>query len=389
MGIFFSSTSSSDKIRRQEELDRISGLNTQQFVKELKDMVSQFIISGDFQNYFKSTGTAKNQCNKILLLLEQLSGGDFYKINEFYRTIGTIDNINRLTENESKKQFICSQIMAYYRKVYDIYQAIEKVFNLTGIDKRDNKERNILAFNTKSNIEHAEFKLFNNLCQQRIDVLNNIFTKNFSGRTRSNQLDFQEDNKKKLCNLSKSLSKNTGINYMETLYNDVYNLNSKKFEKKSENIQKIYNQDLKKFENEMLKISQKDTSQQVRNFSDITIGKLPENIFCGKKMDDIPIDVNDSNYTDFEERVRKMESNYHYYLRELNDILHTLFTRSKGKYVLNPNLKKIDVDKLGDRTSLTIQNMYVRCEFDYIKSLKKLEAIVETGQARRNMAYAG
>ena len=130
MGIFFSSTSS-DKIRRQEELDRIRGLNTEQFVKELKTMVSQFIISGDFQSYVKSTSTAKNQCNKILLLLEQLSGGDFYKINEFYKTIGNIDSSNRLNENERRKQVICSQIMAYYRKVYDIYQAIEKVFDLT------------------------------------------------------------------------------------------------------------------------------------------------------------------------------------------------------------------------------------------------------------------
>lgn len=383
MGIFFSSTSSSDKIRRQE-FDRISGLNTDDFVKELQDIVSQFIISGDFQNYFKSTGTAKNQCNKILLLLEQLSGGDFYKINVFYKTIGNIDN-KRLNENETRKQLICSQIMAYYRKVHDIYEAIEKVFNLTGTDRKDNKEKNILKYNTMTNIEHSNFKLFNNLCQQRIDILNNIFTKHYSSG--NNQLEFQEDNKKKLCNLSKSLSDRTGIDYMETLYNDEYDLSSKKFEKKSENLQKIYNRDLQKFQNEMLKISPKDSSQQARKFSDITIGKLPKNIFCGKTMNNILIDVNDSNYTDFEERVRKMKFNYHYFLRQLHDILHTLFTKSKGKYLLNPELKKIDIDKLADRTALTIQNMYVACEFDYIEALKKLEAIVETGQARRNMDY--
>ena len=141
MGIFFSSASSGDEIQRQKELDRIRGLKTDDFVKELQIIASEFIISGDFQSYVKSKGTATNQCNKILLLLEQLSGGDFYKINAFYNTFGDIDNSNRLNENEIRKELICRQIMAYYRKVYNIYEAIEKVFKLTGRDKdKDKKE---------------------------------------------------------------------------------------------------------------------------------------------------------------------------------------------------------------------------------------------------------
>ena len=257
------------------------------------------------------------------------------------------------------------------------------------MDRKNSKEKNILEFSTRGNITTTDFKLFNNLCQERIDVLSNIFTKHYS----STEVEFQENNKEKLCNLSKSLSKNTGIDYMESLYNDKYDLNSKKFTEKSEKLQKIYINDLQKFKNEMLKASPEDSSQQARKFSsNITIGKLPENIsiFCGKEMNNITINTNDLNYIDFKERVRKMESNYHYFLRELHDILdNILFIKNpKGNYVLNPELKKVDIDELADRTALTIQNMYVRCEFDYIKALKKLEAIVETGQARRNMAYA-
>ena len=387
MGIFFS-TSSSDEIRRQKELDRIREIkDTDDFVRKLKEIASQFILSGDFQNYVKSSTTAKNQCNKILLLLEQLSGGDFYKIDAFYKTIGDIDN-KRLNENESRKQIICSQIMAYYRKVYDIYQAIEKVFNLTGNDK--DKSRNILKFTAKTRVDTTEFNPLNNLCQERISALNKIFTIHTT-RSGSSELEIQKYNKDKLCSLSKSLTEKTGIEYMETLYNDVYDLNSKEFKKKSENYKKIYNKDLQNFKNDMLEISPNDSLQQADKFSsDIRIGKLPENIsiFCGEKMDNITIDANDPNYTEFLERVRKMESKYHYFLNQLYDILHELFTKDGSKYVLNPKLKKVDIDKLADRTVSTIQNMYVRCEFDYIKALKKLEVIFETGQARRNMAYA-
>ena len=387
MGIFFS-TSSSDEIRRQKELDRIRGLNTNDFVKKLQEIASQFILSGDFKSYVKSSPTAMNQCGKILLLLEQLSGGDFYKIDAFYKTIGDISDSKRLNENERRKQFICSQIMAYYRKVYDIYEAIEKVFNLKGDDK--DKSRNILDFTAQTRAEKTKFDLFNNLCQKRIDVLNNIFTTHYNKRSGSSELEFQQENKKKLCELSKSLSDKTGIDTMETLYNDVYDLNSKEFKKKTENYNKRYNQDLQNFKNDMLEISPNDSLQQARKFSNIRIGKLPENIniLCERKMDSITIDANDSNYIEFEEYIKEMEYNYHKYLLKLNDILHRLFTKSKSKYLLNPELKKSGIDKLADNTALTILNMYARCEFDYIKALKKLEAIVETGQARRNMAYA-
>lgn len=389
MGIFFS-TSSSDKIRRQKELDSIRGLNTDDFVKKLQKIASQFILSGDFKSYVYSKDTAMNQCGKILLLLEQLSGGDFYKIDAFYKTIGDISDSKRLNENERRKQFICSQIMAYYRKVYDIYEAIEKVFNLKGDDK-ERKGINILKFTAQARAENTKFDLFNNLCQERINALNNIFT-TYHSKHSGSELEFQEENKKELCNLSKSLSDKTGIDYMETLYNDVYDLSNKKnkFEKKSEKLQKIYNQDLQNFKNEILKISPEDSSQQARKFSNIRIGKLPKNInmLCTRKMDSITIDANDSNYIEFEEDIKEMKYNYHKYLLKLNDILHTLFTKSKGKYLLNPELKKADIDKLADNTAFTIQNMYVACEFDYIKALKKLEAIVETGQARRNIVYA-
>lgn len=393
MGIFFSSITSGHEKQRQKELDKLRGLKTDDFVKELRNIASEFIMSGDFQNYFKSTRTAKNQCNKILLLLEQLSGGDFYKINAFYETIGNVnDSRNRLNENETRKELICSQIMAYYRKVYDIYKAIEQVFDLKGTE--NSKEKNILDFKTIGGIQTSSFNLFNNLCQQRIDGLTKIFTKHYSGRSRSgSEVEFQDENKKKICDLSKSLSNNSGINYMEWLYNDVYNLSNKKFENKSENILKIYNQDLQKFQNKMLKIyPNKDASVKASKFSDITIGKLPEeiNTLCNGTINHITIDANDSNYIDFQEIVRKMEYNYHKYLLKLHDILHTLFTKNiKDKYLLNPELKKVDIDELADRTALTIQNMYLDCEFDYIEALKKLEAIIETRNVRRNLSTVG
>lgn len=390
MGIFFS-TSSSDKIRREKELDRFREIkDTGEFVTKLQEIASQFILSGDFKSYVYSKDTAMNQCGKILLLLEQLSGGDFYKFDAFYKTIGDISDSKRLNENERRKQFICSQIMAYYRKVYDIYEAIEKVFYLKGEDK-DGKEINILKFTAQTRAGQKKFDLFNNLCQERINALNNIFTTYHSKYSGSSELEFQEENKKKLCELSKSFSRKTGIDYMETLYNDVYDLSNKKkkFEKKSEKLQKIYNKDLQNFKNEILQISPDDSLQQADKFSNIRIGKLPKNIniLCTRKMDSITIDASDSNYTEFKKRVTKMEYNYHKYLLKLNDILNTLFTKSKDKYLLNPELKKSDIDKLADDTALTIQNMYVACEFDYIKALKRLEVIFETAPARRNITY--
>jgi len=303
------------------------------------------------------------------------------------------ENINKMDiKSDLKKKRMCISISKYYVQIFHIFNAIAHTINpvYTWKDKFgstvtvDYEHRNEIPKDVQPNISKI------NLCSSRINalmkdksVLDNIKNPN------NNIIELQST----FCDLNtnkdgavKKLSKEPGIPELETLYYDMYDYNTGKFNNMSSDMIKEYNTDLQSFYT--LFTGDKKKPDSIKKFGDIPLRDYNKAGPCKKPNGPFRKSykgtLKEKLFMDYANNVQNMMKNTETNQKALLGIIDQLFVfikdpqdPNKKLIVINPKLDNKLLSKLVVDTRSLIIKLYTTCEEDFFKGLQIYEALVE------------
>jgi hypothetical protein len=183
---------------------------------------------------------------------------------------------------------------------------------------------------------------------------------------------------------TKTLKHEPGIPELKHLYYDVYDYDQGGFKKMSPEMQKEYDEDVKRFYIEFT--GSKDVPENIKNFSDIKLREFHKSKGCsegGVYTKGYTGSIKEKLFELYAEQTKTMMENANTSQDKLLEILDELFVFSfdsvekTKKIVINPTLKEKDLQELIDKARKIIIELYLTCEQDFVKALEVYEAIVE------------
>jgi len=372
------------------------GKNKDILLKTINQVASKFILTQNFQDM--KNLEKKEYCNKLVILTSDIIADklDDLEITYLSQKIqkGNLvnktatnkiiylkkDNLNNLDVKDTKtkfkrKQRMCIGIAKYYITIAHIFASIVKTINPVYSYKNEigNTEK-VDFFHKKKIPKNATINLTKkNICQNRINTLIGDQLKDVSENTI----------KPTFCNINKgenekikTLEDEPGIPELKKLYYDVFNYESGKFYKMSDESKEQYEKDLKHF---YKAFTGKEQYGNVTSFQDIKLidyNKLNECKKNGKFRKSYT--VSEDLFKQYGEHIASMMKITNQSQKELLEILKSLFVETKdGKITIHPLLTEDKLQQILENTRNIIIHMYVTCEEDFKKGLFLFEAIVE------------
>ena len=294
-------------------------------------------------------------------------------------------------KSDLKKKRMCIAIAKYYVQIFHIFNAIAHTINpvYTWKDKFgstvsiDYEHRNDIPKDIQPTISKA------NLCSSRLNAL----MKDRSSLDSYTSGDIIEINAK-FCSLnankdgsSKKLVSEPGIPELETLYYDVYDYNTGKFNSMSPEMKQEYEKDLKMFyilftgDEKLTKFKDINKFGQIPLRDYQKINQCKKNGAFQKKYNGT---LKEKFFKEYIENVKTMMKNTEANQKVLLDIIDKLFLfikdpqdLNKKLIVINPKLTNKLLTKLITESRTAILNLYTTCEKDFFKGLQIFEALVE------------
>jgi hypothetical protein len=238
------------------------------------------------------------------------------------------------------------------------------------------------------NVQKKLYKL--GICDNRINALK-----------RGQDLD--TDNVKnihpKVCGINvgddgqvKSLKDEPGIPELMELYYDKYDYTTGNFVGMTDETQKQFNEDLKRFY--IIFTGNDVMPSTIKSFSDISLKDYKKLEACNGRdallKKNIQLDKNGNEdklkkklFDDYAENLKQMIQTTHKNQDNLLGIINELFTyvldpqTKKRRIIVHPKLSEVNLQNIVVKTRKIIVNLYLKCENDYAMGVKLYQAIVE------------
>jgi len=294
------------------------------------------------------------------------------------------DIIDVIPSNNKLKDKVIFNISKFYIKIIMIYSAIATTIDpqYSYEDENGNKKtfylKDINEYkNIPKNVKPMLVQLTNpmNLCRKRLDIL-------------KNKLDLNVDDTyikinpgEKLCSLTTTskLTDEIGIKELDTLYYDIFDYETKTWNKRSKKMKEKYNKDLILFY--QIFTGKEKKPIEIQTFQDIELLDMSKLDYCNNItfMQDILVDKKNALIQKYIEKINNIEKTTQKYRAKLLDILKELFVikvnDNERKYTLNPELTLDNILMLETETRDTILNLYASCEKNFIQALIIFERI--------------
>ena len=294
------------------------------------------------------------------------------------------DMIDVIPASNKIKEKVVFNISKFYIKIIMVYSAIattiDPQYSYEGSDgnKKTFYLKDMQEYkNIPKNVKPILVQLTNpmNLCRKRLDIL-------------KNKLDLNVDDSfikinpgEKLCSLKATslLTDEVGIKELDSLYYDIFDYETKTWNKRSKKMKQKYNKDLILFY--QIFTGKQIKPANIQSFHDIELLDMSTLDSCKdvKFMQDILVKKNDSLIQDYIQKINMIENTTQKYRTKLFEILKELFViklnDNENKYTLNPELTMDHIILLETETRDTILNLYTSCEKYFIQALIIFEKI--------------
>ena len=372
------------------------GKNKDILLQTMNQIASKFILTQNFEDM--KNLEKKEYCNKLVILTSDIIADklDDLEITYLSQKIQKGNTVNKKAKNKviylkkedldnldvkdtktkfKRKQRMCIGIAKYYITIAHIFASIVKTINPVYSYKNDlGSTEKVDFFHKKKIPKNAVIKLSKkNICQNRINALIGKELKDVSENTI----------KPSFCNINKgeteklkTLYDEPGIPELKKLYYDVFNYETGKFYKMSDESQEQYDKDLARFYEAFTGKSKDDSIKSFQDIKLVDYKQLKECKKDGKFRKSYK--VSEDLFKQYGEHVASMMKTTNESQKELLEILKLLFVETKdGKITIHPLLTEQKLQKILETTRDIIINMYITCEEDFKKGLYLFEAIVE------------
>ncbi len=371
-------------------------------------IATYYILTMDFKSLSKLS--EKAYCDKLVVLTSDIIERYFNDMEITYLAQRIKDGVEVNNLNKEKLIFISKDHLETLDVANDEQKSIRKKRVCIGIAKFDVKIAHVFAAivmtinpvytykdatgttvktgllekdKIPKNVNRKLYKL--NICDNRIRALK-----------RGETMDESTGNvtiQPKVCDmnigingLDKTLADEPGINELMKLYlDDNYDFSNGSFTGMSDSTKKQFRKDLQLFYTVFT--GNETMPPEITKFSDIKLkdyNKKPgcqgENPILKNKY---TIDKKDKLFTEYAENTKKMiqnaADNQSKLLSVINDIFTYVIDPYSNKRVIrvNPKLTDESLQKAVEKSRRLIVDLYVKCETDYVNSIKLYEAIVE------------
>ena len=294
------------------------------------------------------------------------------------------DMIDVIPASNKIKEKVVFNISKFYIKIIMVYSAIATTidpqysYEASDGNKKTFYLKDMQEYkNIPKNVKPILVQLTNpmNLCRKSLDIL-------------KNKLDLNVDDSfikinpgEKLCSLKATslLTDEVGIKELDSLYYDIFDYETKTWNKRSKKMKQKYNKDLILFY--QIFTGKQTKPANIQSFHDIELLDMSTLDSCKdvKFMQDILVKKNDSLIQDYIQKINMIENTTQKYRTKLFEILKELFViklnDNENKYTLNPELTMDHIILLETETRDTILNLYTSCEKYFIQALIIFEKI--------------
>jgi hypothetical protein len=303
------------------------------------------------------------------------------------------DDLNKLDVKDTKssfkrKQRMCIGIARYYVKIAHVFAAIVKSIDPVYTYKNELGNKEVVDFFDKKKIPKnvSPHVKKNSICFQRIRTLMNEHVKHVESKDLSgNEQGEKSKNviKTSFCNMNKgkddklkTLADEPGMSELKKLYYDVFNFETNKYYKMSDESKRQYEKDVATFYQSFTGKSKDDS---IKNFEDIKLLDYSQLKHCKKDGNyRKPVDAGETYFKEYGTHLATMMKNVSQSQNKLVDILQSLFVETQdGSITIHPLLNYKKLDSYVNKTREILVAMYVMCEEDFKKGLQLFEVIVE------------
>lgn len=278
-----------------------------------------------------------------------------------------------------RRKRICIGIAKYYVEIFNLFNSIVHTINPIYTWKDSTNQTVSVGYEMRKDIPKDVNPTItrNNLCSNRLNALL-IPNLDISGEN-------VNINTNKVCGLNNqtpeiNLQQEIGMPELEKLYYDEYNYTTGKFVSMSEDMKKIYKNDV----DQLYKLftGNQDVPEEINSFSDILLRNVNPNI-CNYK-NTILGNLKNDLYSLYVNKWNEMKAQIENNQDDLLNILEEIFTPiedpddpQKKIIIIRKDLTQEKLNNLITLTRNTILNLYQNCENNYQEILKILEAIIE------------
>ena len=304
------------------------------------------------------------------------------------RITGKEDQFQDIIPANSKvKDKIIMNISKFYIKIIMIYSAIVSTVDpqYSYVDENGSTKTFYLKESDEykkipKNVKPTLVQLSNpvSLCRKRLNILKNRYDD--TSEPGSVILNPGE----KLCSNDSTvkLTDEIGIKELDSLYYDIFDYNTKKWNKKSNKMKKKYNKDLILFYR--IFTGKKNKPSNIKSFQDIelldfkTISSCSDNTF----LSDIVISKENKLIKEYKEKIDLIQKNTEDNRNKLYNVLKELFViktvDDEQSYSINPSITLDKILLLEEQTRNIILDLYISCEKYFIQALIIFENIYES-----------
>jgi hypothetical protein len=309
---------------------------------------------------------------------------------------------NAVQESNDTKEVKCNQIAKFYIKVAHLFASIVMTINpeYTHVDFFGNvKTYKLFEKDKIPSSGHFEVSKIN-LCGERIDILSNELIDNDDDSEKVNV----NTAPKKLCSMNlgknskiKTLDQEIGIpELMDLYYDDGYDYKTGKFNRMSEESEKLFKNDLRNFYINFT--GNTNVPENVTKFSDIKLKDYSREKICitsndaesSSSEDDKYMEISTKNilYVKYAANLKKMIDSVNNKQLQLTSIIDKVFVyvydsreseSNKNEVIrINPDLTEDSLQNIVIECRNYIKDLYLTCEKDFTEGIKIYEAIVES-----------
>ena len=411
---------STSKTNIEENVSKIDDkkLKDTSFSQIIDYIATKYILTMDFQSLTKLY--EKEYCDELVILTSDIikkyftdleisylsqrvkngvEENNMTKGNLVFLNKSDIDKLNINTPLTRKR--MCIGIAKFYRKIAHLFSAIVTTINpvYTYKDSDGNiiKRKLYEKGQIPSNVERKLYKL--GICNNRINSLKKGQDYNKIGDDGIISLnpDFCSINLNS-SGETKRLEEEPGITELAELYYDKYDYQTGKFVGMTEETQKKFKEDLKRFYTVFT--GNDDMPDNINSFGDIKLREYQKNPGCEgdapfrkkitgelkqypKTKENLGKNELNMLFIKYAENIKEMMQTVNKSQDDLLEVINEIFTyvideKTGAKTIIvNPKLNEKSLQEIVIKTRELIINLYLQCENDYVKGVKLYQAIVE------------
>lgn len=418
-------------------------LSNNELVDKLNTIAADYILTQNFTDMKNLNEPA--YCDKLILLTSEILDSHLTSTQIEYlaqktnvsadtgtstsKNKGKVEYLpkNELPQlnikNKEERQVICNNLAKYYIKAAHIFSSIVTTIDPTWSMKDGSREKKIINLNEKAYVSPGSQLDVNdiNLCSNRLTRL--VRNSNL-GDGNNEEIKVKPD----ICTMNldradfnrpviaqqlygrtgdysqvgqdfgvKNLTQEPGIPELESLYYDIFDPTSGKYNKMSSKMEEAHKKDLQAFYTAFT--GNKNMPSTVKSFSDISLKSYHDKPVCQPKtststnpsqgtfLREYIGSKSERYFKEYADHIKKMMQTTNTNRDKLLSILDKLFIQEKtslgkSKFVLNSKLDDKSLNELVNKTRDVIVNLYITCQEDFLKALDIFEKIIESQKIR-------